>query len=201
MPHPRHPNCGFQKGHKAWCKGLTKETDKRLKEAGKKITKTLTGRKLTKEHRQKLSESHQGPRPWRKGKKFPYIPHYGKRGQPAWNKGIKCSQWSGKYHWNWQGGKSSLLGTIRNSFKYRQWRSDIFTRDDFTCQQCNDDRGGNLEAHHIISLSLLLQKYEITNMEAALKCEALWNLNNGITLCTKCHEKTINFGNRMQWVK
>jgi len=71
---------------------------------------------------------------------------------------------------------------------YRQWRSDIFTRDDFTCQECGQ-RGGHLEAHHIKQLSKILQFYEITTLEEALNCAELWNINNGITLCKECHKK------------
>lgn len=41
----------------------------------------------------------------------------------------------------WKGGKTKLSQLIRRSFNYRQWRSDIFTRDLFTCQLCNKKGG------------------------------------------------------------
>jgi len=97
-------------------------------------------------------------------------------------------KYSGENNWNWKGGVSSLRQMIHSNFKYRQWRDDVFTRDNFTCQECEDKKGGNLEAHHIISFSSILQKYEITKLEEALQYEELWNINNGITLCKKCHK-------------
>ena len=87
----------------------------------------------------------------------------------------------------WKGGVTPLYLLIRKCFEYRQWRSDVFTRDNFTCQICGDDRGGNLQAHHKISFSDILNKYEITTYDEAINCEALWNINNGVTLCEKCH--------------
>lgn len=44
----------------AWCKGLTKETDERLRLAGIKISKTNKGRIMNDEWRRKLSEAHKG---------------------------------------------------------------------------------------------------------------------------------------------
>ena len=89
---------------------------------------------------------------------------------------------------NWKGGLTPLALKIRHNFKSRQWISDVFTRDDFTCQECGQ-RGGNIEAHHIKSFSSILQYYEITTLEEALECEELWNINNGVTLCVECHKK------------
>ena len=93
----------------------------------------------------------------------------------------------GEKHWNWQGGITSLVEQIRKCFKYRQWRSDIFTRDRFQCHDCGH-KGGRIEAHHKKSFSSILQYYEITTLEEALNCEELWNINNGITLCEDCHK-------------
>ncbi len=87
---------------------------------------------------------------------------------------------------NWKGGRTSLRKQIRNSFKYRQWRSDIFTRDDFTCQKCNR-RGGCLHAHHIIAFGDILELNDIKTLEQAINYEELWNINNGITYCKTCH--------------
>src|ERR1035437_7744346 len=46
-------------------------------------------------------------------------------------------RYKGADHHFWKGGISDLRDLIRHSFKYRQWRSDCFTRDDFTCQECH----------------------------------------------------------------
>ena len=94
---------------------------------------------------------------------------------------------------NWRGGITTLKDTIRKCFKYRQWRSDIFTRDDFTCQNCNM-KGGRIDAHHVKSFGLILRENNIKTSIEALDCEELWNINNGQTLCRECHKKTKNFG-------
>lgn len=39
----------------------------------------------------------------------------------------------GKNSRHWIDGRTTLQIRIRTSLKYRQWRSDVFTRDDFTC--------------------------------------------------------------------
>ncbi len=176
----------LNRGKPAWNKGLTKETDERIKkmsesqikhyyskEARDKISKIKTGntnwlgRKHSEETKTKISEAHRGIEL--------------KENNP-----------------NWKGGVTSLYDQIRKSFIYRQWRSDVFTRDDFTCQNCGQKSGG-LNAHHIKSFFTIIQCYEITTLEEALECDELWNINNGITLCKVCHKKihkkVINNGN------
>lgn len=91
-------------------------------------------------------------------------------------------------HHSWKGGITKTNLSIRRSFKYRQWISDIFTRDDFTCQDCGI-RGCHLHAHHIKKFSIIIKENKIMNIEEAFICEELWNINNGITLCKKCHKK------------
>ena len=95
---------------------------------------------------------------------------------------------------NWKGGISKLRDKIKNTFQYRQWRSDVFTRDNFTCQKCGEKSGNGkaiyLEAHHIKPFAEIREKYQIKTLEEALHCEELWNINNGQTLCLKCHNKT-----------
>lgn len=86
-------------------------------------------------------------------------------------------------------GTTPLVHNIRMCFNYRQWRSDIFTRDNFTCQCCGK-RGGNLNAHHTPkSFATIIKEYNIKTSQDAINCEELWNINNGITLCTACHKK------------
>jgi hypothetical protein len=92
----------------------------------------------------------------------------------------------------WKGGISPLEARIRRSFKYRQWRSDVFTRDNFTCQEqeCGDNKGRNLEAHHIKPFALIMRENTIKTFEEAMNCEELWNINNGITFCKSCHRSS-----------
>lgn len=92
-------------------------------------------------------------------------------------------------------GKKELKERLRKTFRYRQWRSDIFTRDDYTCQDCGL-KGCYLEAHHLKPLQEILDGYNIKTLEVALNCEELWNINNGLTLCLKCHSKTKKHSNK-----
>lgn len=90
----------------------------------------------------------------------------------------------------WKGGIVSLTNQIRKCFKNRQWKSDIFTRDDFTCVLCGR-RGVYLEAdHYPKQFSQIFQDNNIKTLEQALGCEEFWNINNGRTLCLECHGKT-----------
>ena len=106
---------------------------------------------------------------------------------------------SKKNHWNWKGGITSINEQIRKSFNYRQWRSDVFMRDNYTCQICGKRGNGRIEAdHHIKQFSLILKGYNIKTLEDAENCEELWNINNGRTLCKDCHRKTKSYGNKKQ---
>ena len=98
----------------------------------------------------------------------------------------------GSKNYFWKGGISFLTKRIRHLYKYRQWKSDVFTRDNFICQEC-DKRGGYLEAHHIKAFSKIIEENNIKTLEEALNCDELWNINNGITLCLDCHTKTDNY--------
>jgi hypothetical protein len=62
----------------------------------------------------------------------------------------------------------------RNNRKYSEWRTIVFERDNYTCQRC-EQRGGELNAHHIKSFS----KHK----------ELRYDIDNGITLCKTCHKK------------
>jgi len=173
-----------------------------------KLSKAFKGRIYSKEHNEKISKARKGMifseearrnmSKVRKGKRISPNTEF-KKGQIGYWKGKHLPEVTkekiskaneGKYgsnNPNWKGGISSLEHLIRTNFKSRQWRSDVFTRDNFTCQICGDNRGHNLNAHHIKSFSKIIQFYEITTLEEALECEELWNINNGITLCEKCH--------------
>ncbi len=133
----------------------------------------------------KISKALKGKQPknsvgW-KGKKHPL---YGKRRPEMF----------GENNPSWKGGTTPLVRKVRNCFKYRQWRSDIFTRDDYCCQICWT-RGKIIHAdHYPRSFSEIFHGNNIKTMEEALNCEELWNINNGRTLCQKCHKRTENYG-------
>ena len=52
----------------------------------------------------------------------------------------------------------------------------------------------HLEADHIIPFSIVFHKSKISNYEEAINCKELWDINNGRTLCPKCHRATSTFG-------
>ena len=94
--------------------------------------------------------------------------------------------WENNPNWKWW--LTNIRDKIEWHFKYRQWRSDIFTRDDFTCQKCGI-RWWIINAHHIKYLNIIIKENNIETLEDIDKCEELWNINNWITLCYECHKK------------
>ena len=79
----------------------------------------------------------------------------------------------GEKNGSWKGGidkRERLEG-----FEYKQWRKKMFERDSYACQVCGDNKGGNLNAHHIKSYT----QYP----------ELRFDINNGITLCIDCHKE------------
>ncbi len=75
---------------------------------------------------------------------------------------------------NWKGGITPEYNQIRNTPEYRRWRTSVYERDKWTCKSC-ERVGGELRAHHILSFS----KYPLMRLV----------INNGITLCEKCHDR------------
>jgi 5-methylcytosine-specific restriction endonuclease McrA len=77
----------------------------------------------------------------------------------------------------WKGGKKGENQIGRCRLEHTQWRKVVFTRDGYTCQKCGDQGGHGhrviLNAHHI--------------KHWAKHPELRYDINNGITLCKKCH--------------
>jgi predicted nucleic acid-binding Zn ribbon protein len=74
---------------------------------------------------------------------------------------------------NWKGGVGSKNQLERRSDNFKKWRIQVFERDKYTCKDCNKI-GGTLHAHHILPFA--------TNKELR------FDINNGKTLCFKCHK-------------
>lgn len=88
----------------------------------------------------------------------------------------KSNRFRGKNHPRYNVSLSDE-GRIRNRKyeEYFEWRELVYSRDNHTCQKCNDTSGGNLNAHHIYNYS------EFPEMRT--------NIENGITFCKECHKK------------
>jgi hypothetical protein len=74
----------------------------------------------------------------------------------------------------WKGGVTPKNKSDRTGRSMREWRESVFERDGYICQICCK-KGVYLEAHHIKPFA----KYP----------ELRFDVDNGITLCAKCHKK------------
>lgn len=77
------------------------------------------------------------------------------------------------------GGKTTADERVRRSAQYKQWRTAVFERDNYTCVSCGQ-HGGYLNADHIKTF--------------AYHPELRFDLTNGRTLCVPCHKKTDTYG-------
>lgn len=143
-------------------------------------------RRHTKETRRKLSQQKIGPG----------NPNFGKFGLANPLFGRRILKLEGRNNPKWRGGITNLNGRIRTCSTYYLWREKVFARDNYRCMRCGDDRGGNLEAHHIKPFYKIMIENCISDYEAAMACNELWDTDNGITICEKCH---IEVGRGAAW--
>ena len=142
------------------------------------ISVALTGKKRTTESRKKQSES-------RTGKSYKPHSEETKRKIGLSNsivqKGKKKPWKAGSNNHFWKGGVTLPNENIRKSVEYRLWREAVFKRDNWTCVWCKQI-GGKLHADHIKRFADYL--------------ELRFAIDNGRTLCIKCHTTTETYGNR-----
>lgn len=147
-------------------------------------------KQLTEEHKNKIRLS-------RLGKKRPPFSEewirkmsVTRKGRPSPMKGHKHSEETkrkmsearrGEKNANWKGGITPINLAIRMSKEYKLWRQAVFERDNFTCIWCGQLRE-SIEADHIKPFS----QYP----------ELRFAIDNGRTLCRKCHETTETHGRR-----
>jgi hypothetical protein len=128
-----------------------------------------------------------GHKPWSTGGGYK-SPEHSERMKKAWEDGkfedrvidyketakkISITQQGVKKE-EWSGFRITENKRLRGSSKYAKWRTTVFERDNYACQNCFKNNC-YLEAHHIMPWA----KYE--NMR--------FNINNGITYCRECHIK------------
>lgn len=80
----------------------------------------------------------------------------------------------GENHWNWKGGITSENEKLRKSEEYKEWQQKVYKRDFFHCQICGSKE--EINAHHLWSWKEYPDKR--------------FDVDNGITLCKKCHTLT-----------
>lgn len=144
------------------------------------------GYKASEETRKKLSKIHKGKDNYQLGRhhteeaKFKMCtarqgrtPNLGKRLTEEWRKKIGLAEQGEKSHF-WRGGVTPEIRKIRASFEYQTWRTAVYERDNYICQQCGI-RGGTLHAHRV----------KLFRSHPELRFE----ISNGITLCKPCHNE------------
>jgi 5-methylcytosine-specific restriction endonuclease McrA len=87
----------------------------------------------------------------------------------------------GSEHPLWQGGAREQRKREMKGYPYRDWRTAVFTRDNWTCQCCGI-RGGYLEADHIKPWCAFP--------------DLRYDVNNGRTVCRPCHVKLDTHGHK-----
>ena len=183
-------NCGKEFTSKSTCKSYT---PKYCSQA------CFSNRQLSESTRAKMSEAKKGKPTWNKG-----LHMWETREHPRGTLGMKFSKQpvtdetkirlseshtglkypanTGEKHWNWQGGITSSNERARKSAEYKAWRKNVFTRDNYTCQICGV-RGGELHADHVVPFAVDPSKR--------------FDVENGRTLCAKCHRETDTYGHKI----
>ena len=155
-------------------------------EVREKIRRSHTGVPKSQEHRKHLSESRVGMRPSEYTRKLLREFQLEKWQRPGFKDRMRQAHMGERCHW-WKGGVTPVYFQIRGSTKYDDWRRAVFKRDDYRDWYSGLKGSGNLNAHHVIPLNVLIKKYRIKTLDDALRCDALWDVNNGVTMFNTTH--------------
>jgi hypothetical protein len=166
---------------------------------------------LSDEHCHNLAISHLGQIPWQKGKPINekqrtalLMTNLGKKQSDETRRKRSISMRGkrmGQESNLWKGGINPLRIIIRDLSEAIEWRKNVFERDNFTCQTCGL-RGVYVEAHHLKTfeqiyreflhafkfLSPIHDKYRLVELSRGYL--EFWEVRNGQTLCSECHDKT-----------
>lgn len=183
-----HP---FSKGHIPWNKGK-KFVIHRCKNCGKVLKRKNPsglcrrcvgiGRKMSIDTKRRMSIAHKGKvfsdehkKRLSQSKSGTNNPQFGKKHSEEHKRKIGNAE-KGNKHWNWRGGITPTQMKIRNSETYKQWRNEVYGRDNWTCRICGKKcESKDIVAHHLKSFSE--------------HPELRFDVDNGITLCRSCHSK------------
>lgn len=174
------------KGKTPWNKGLTKETDERVKQYGENGSKTKISQRLT---------------PWNKGltketdervKQYSETMAASKKGKPNYKLRRK----------NFKNMQFKYIRQMISKRLYNSWTKHVLERDDFKCTICNDHK--KLEVHHtypfrniyieeVEKMGLMIDEYnewsDKTVEELIENILRRHSLDIGVTLCCECHAK------------
>lgn len=112
------------------------------------------------------------------------------------NSEARIGLYSGKDHWNWQGGITPLHYRVREFF-YTNQVPNILKRDNYCCRLCGGKH--ELQVHHIVSFSSIFHEIlkENSNLDIILDVDKLYDImihddrfideTNLITYCKECH--------------
>ena len=169
------PNRGmYQAGHRVWNEGANM-AESGYNDFGHKGQKRPP---RTDQHRYHLSESI-SRREWRPSQE--HLEHFRTKVMPqAHTLSVRLKIAATKREQSDVRSQFSERRPLHNGdYRYREWRTQVFSRDDYTCRGCGS-RGGVLQADHIKPWSTHPElRYELTN---------------GRTLCVSCHKQTPTYG-------
>lgn len=188
MEEGRH---NFHKGHALYGKGIGDWSSKNPSprkgikvspESVEKMRKSLRPRWDSAEFKEQARQRMLGVKPTLATVEKRRQSRAGYRHSDETRRKIAASQKQGANHPLWKGGKRSPNELFRKSVEYKIWRDAVYRRDDFTCQECGK-RGGKLNADHIKPFALF------PDLRLAI--------DNGRTLCLKCHRATETYGGKI----
>ena len=117
---------------------------------------------------------------------------------------IRMSEMRGDKHWHWKGGVTPLHFQIRHHPNSGKWRDLVFKKDKYTCVLCSAKCGNGMEVilnadHYPKTFREIFYVNNIKNIQDAIDCKDFWDVNNGRTLCGKCHKNVTTEWKKKFW--